>query len=108
MRRGVRDRKGGRAWESIVGYSLEQLITHLERRFSPGMSWQEMDRWHIDHVRPLSSFDIKAIGDAEFLRAWDLQNLRPMWAADNLKKGARYAAPAQTKSPEIDQRESAA
>jgi hypothetical protein len=29
----LRDRKGGRSWESLVGYTLDELMAHLEARF---------------------------------------------------------------------------
>ena len=91
VRRGLEDGKGGRAWEALVGYSLEQLKAHLERQFLPGMSWSNHTRngWHIDHIVPLSTFDFRSPDDAEFQAAWALTNLRPMWADDNLKKGAK-------------------
>ena len=31
--------KQGRSWESFVGYSCATLHRHLEKRFLPGMSW---------------------------------------------------------------------
>ncbi|KVU21222.1 hypothetical protein WK62_19750 [Burkholderia ubonensis] len=46
---------------------------------------------HIDHRRPQSSFDLN---DADQVRAcWALSNLQPLWARDNLTKGARWDGP---------------
>ena len=73
----------------LVGYSAEELRTHLERQFLKGMSWENMDRWHIDHIVPLSSFTITGPDDPELRRAWALPNLRPLWAKDNIRKGAK-------------------
>lgn len=89
LRTGLRRNKGGTAWPSLVGYSLDQLVSHLERQFEPGMGWHNMDRWHIDHIIPVSSFAYQTADDAEFSAAWALQNLRPMWARENQSKGAR-------------------
>ncbi len=78
-------------WE-LLGYSPDQLKAHLEARFSEGMSWESYGQWHIDHIRPLSSFVITGPNCPELRRAWALENLQPLWAADNIRKGARWAA----------------
>lgn len=89
VRDAIRGKKSGRRWETIVGYTLCDLMTHLERQFVKGMGWHNMGRWHIDHVRPLASFSFDTADCPGFKAAWALTNLRPLWAAENLKKGAR-------------------
>lgn len=81
--------KGGATTESLLGYSIGDLRTHLERQFLKGMSWENMGEWHIDHIVPLSSFTITGPDDPELRRAWSLPNLRPLWARDNMRKSAR-------------------
>lgn len=81
----IRSKKAGRKWESLVGYTLHDLMTHLERQFLKGMTWENRDKWHIDHILPISGFNLD-LGDDEIKRAWGLPNLRPMWAADNIRK----------------------
>ncbi len=79
--------KGGHSWQQLVGYSSAQLKTHLERQFLPGMSWDNYgDGWHVDHVTPASSFKYSNYSDPNFRACWCLTNLRPLWAADNIKK----------------------
>lgn len=68
-----------------VGCSINELKTHLESKFQPGMSWYNYGEWHIDHVRPLSSFDLT--DEIEYKEACHYTNLQPLWAADNLSKG---------------------
>lgn len=85
----LRGRKSGRQWESLVGYSLAELIKHLERQFIDGMSWSNMGQWHIDHIRPKSMFSYQSPDDDEFKSCWAMSNLRPMWAKDNISKGSR-------------------
>lgn len=75
-----------------MGYTLEDLLAHLEARFEPGMTWANYGSWHIDHIRPLASFSFRKPEEPEFLLAWGLANLQPLWAVDNLRKGARWAA----------------
>ncbi|MFA5346552.1 MAG: hypothetical protein WC294_00275 [Methanoregula sp.] len=89
--------KAGRAWESIVGYTVDQLKKHLEKQFTTGMSWEAFMRGdiHIDHKTPKAAFNFQTPDDIDFRRCWELSNLRPMWARDNLKKGAKIDRPFQ-------------
>lgn len=81
--------KGWLSAKNIVGWTMEELAKHLERQFTPGMSWENMSEWHIDHIVPLSAFSINAVDDSEMKRAWALSNLRPLWRRDNQIKGSR-------------------
>lgn len=80
--------KQGWRWEKLVGYSLADLMAHLERQFERGMSWSNRGEWHIDHIRPLAGFRFQTPADPQFREAWALTNLRPLWAVDNLTKRA--------------------
>lgn len=84
----LRDNKRGWRWETLVGYSLEDLIKHIEGQFLKGMSWDNMSDWHIDHRVPKSSFQYETPECQGFKDAWALTNLQPLWKTDNLKKGA--------------------
>jgi len=89
MNQSIKTGKGGKAWESLVGYTVEDLMRHLERQFSKGMTRANYGKWHVDHVQPLASFQITGVDCPEFRAAWALTNLRPLWAAENLSKNAR-------------------
>lgn len=82
----LKGKKNGKRWEEIVGYSIDDLMRHLERCFLVGMSWQNYGDWHIDHIRPLATFAFTGFDDPSVQEAWALTNLRPLWAADNLAK----------------------
>jgi hypothetical protein len=82
--------KSGKHWEDIVGYTLKDLIEHLEAQFEPGMTWDNRGEWHIDHKKPISWFNFTSYEDEEFQQCWALDNLQPKWAEDNLSKGNRY------------------
>lgn len=86
----LRGSKAGASWEALVGYSAADLRLHLEARFVPGMGWHNMGEWHIDHIRPLASFNITGPECPDFREAWALENLQPLWAIDNMRKGARW------------------
>lgn len=85
----LRGAKGGQRTEALVGWKIAELRDHLQRQFLLGMSWENMGEWHIDHIVPLSSFTITGPDDPELRRAWALTNLRPLWAKDNIRKGAK-------------------
>ena len=72
-----------------LGYTVEELRTHLERQFTRGMGWHNVSEWHVDHIMPLSAFKITSESCPEFKAAWALANLRPLWKPENLHKGAR-------------------
>lgn len=84
-------RKGGRYWESILGYDLDALVGHLSAKFQPGMSLENYGAWHIDHVRPRASFAYSSEHDPDFRACWALSNLQPLWAVDNMRKGAKVS-----------------
>jgi len=75
----------------LVGYTMEELKVHLEKQFKPGMNWENHNKfgWHIDHEIPISVFNFDSPKDIDFKRCWDLSNLQPMWAKENLSKQAK-------------------
>lgn len=89
INRSLKGKKNGAKWESLVGYSLNELMNHLESKFKSGMNWENRDQWHIDHIRPIASFNFTSIDDPNFKRCWALTNLQPLWAIDNMSKGAK-------------------
>lgn len=75
---------------ALLGCTAVEACQHLERLFQPGMSWENwgfgLDKWHLDHRIPISSFDL---ADPEQLaRACHYTNLQPLWQPENLAKGA--------------------
>lgn len=87
--------KGGAAVAKSIYYlgcSIEHARAHIERQFELGMTWENHGvlTWHIDHIRPLASFDLSKQEDVA--RATHYTNLRPVWASENLSKGAKLIA----------------
>lgn len=89
VRDALRGRGSGARLFEVLGYSVADLKAHLERQFGRGMDWSAFfaGKIHIDHIVPLSQFDTSTLED--FQAAWALSNLRPMWARENIAKGAR-------------------
>lgn len=69
-----------------INYTKEDLVTHIERQFTKGMTWENYGSWHLDHIIPNSSFNYTSMNDDEFKECWSLSNLRPMWGLENLSK----------------------
>lgn len=70
----------------LLGYSATELKEHIESKFLEGMSWENRSEWHIDHIKPVSSFD----KSEKMSIINSLDNLQPLWAVDNLKKSNKY------------------
>ena len=88
--------KAGRSWEAILGYTVDQLMAHLEKQFQPGMSWDNYGKaWHVDHKIPLAAHNYETPENIDFQRAWALTNLQPLWAFDNISKKDRLDRPFQ-------------
>lgn len=92
---GLFKNKKGLHWETLVPYTISELIKHLEKQFKPGMSWDNYGKWHIDHKVPKSKFNFSKPEHSDFQRCWALSNLQPMWARENLLKGAKLTKPFQ-------------
>lgn len=75
-------RKKGKTFE-IIGCSPSQLKEHIEKQFKKGMSWENRELFHIDHIIPLSS----AKTEEELYKLSHYTNLQPLWIVENLKKG---------------------
>ncbi|MBD9542914.1 HNH endonuclease [Ensifer sp. ENS04] len=95
--RSIRSAKGGKRWETLTGYSLDDLMSHLEKKFLPGMTWENYGfyGWHIDHKIPKAAFNYSSPDHIDFKRCWALENLQPLWAEDNIRKHARLEEPFQ-------------
>lgn len=87
----LRHAKDGWSWEALVGYTRYDLMAHLERQFTKGMTWDKFaaGEIHIDHILPVASFNCASPDDPDFKVCWALSNLRPMWATENMSKGAK-------------------
>lgn len=83
---GAGGKKSGRLVE-LSGCSASELVAHLERQFSPGMTWENRRQWHIDHIVPCSAFDLT--DPAQQRVAFHYTNLRPVWSHENLSKQAK-------------------
>lgn len=72
----------------ILGYTSIDLRSRIQFNFKPGMTWDNYGEWHIDHVKPISRFLDQGIVNPKIINA--LCNLKPLWAADNLRKNNSF------------------
>ena len=72
----------------LLGCSIEFLKNYLAVKFTPGMTWENYGKWHIDHIRPCSSYDMTRAEEQAL--CFNYTNLQPLWAKDNIIKGKKY------------------
>jgi hypothetical protein len=66
----------------MVGCSPVELKMYLEKQFENGMTWDNRNEWHIDHITPLSS----AKTEKDVINLCYFTNLQPLWVKENLEK----------------------
>lgn len=88
IKQSLKTSKGGRKWEDLVGYSLNELKLELESKFKNGMNWEKVlnAEIEIDHILPLELFEYESPEDIQFKICWSLNNLQPLWKDDNSAK----------------------
>ena len=72
-----------------LGCSIPHFKLYIENQFEPGMTWDNYGEWHLDHVMPLSKFDLT--DRQQFLEACNWLNYQPLWAEDNLQKSNKMS-----------------
>jgi hypothetical protein len=75
----------------LVGCSSKQLAAHIQSQFVDGMNWSNRSQWHIDHIIPVSVFDLTTKEGQQ--AAFHYTNLRPLWADENRRKSAKPPTP---------------
>lgn len=78
---------GYRAGSAVkdLGCSIEEFREYIAAQFQLGMTWGNWGEWHLDHIKPLASFDLS--DRHQFLQACHYTNYQPLWAIENQRKG---------------------
>lgn len=71
---------------NLLGYSSLELKEHIEKLFTIGMNWNNYGEWHVDHIKPISSFDKNTSVNI----VCSLENLRPLWSTTREIDGIMY------------------
>jgi hypothetical protein len=84
--------KDNRTWKAL-SYTPQQLKEHLELQFDEKMNWDNYGSyWHIDHIYPQSLLPYESLEDDNFKKCWELNNLRPLEAIENIKKSNKLTS----------------
>jgi hypothetical protein len=70
-----------------LGCTIEEFKFYIQKKFVPDMSWENYGEWHLDHIKSLAKFDLTK--RSQVLKACHYTNYQPLWAIDNLRKGAK-------------------
>ena len=68
-----------------LGCSIGDYCNYLESKFDSKMNWgNQGDYWHIDHIKPIASFDLN--NEKELYKCFHYTNTQPMEALKNRLK----------------------
>lgn len=96
--------KNGNSIISSLEYTINDLKNHLESKFEYWMNWNNWGQynsktwidndpstwfWNIDHIIPQSKLPYSSMQDDNFKKCWELENLRPYSAKQNIIDGKR-------------------
>lgn len=72
-------------YSKFLGCDISFLKKWLEYRFTNNMSWNNMGSyWHVDHILPISKFDLKNQNEIQICYHWS--NLQPLETFENISK----------------------
>lgn len=78
-----------------LGCTLEEFKVYIAKKFKDDMSWDNYGEWHLDHIRPVSRFDL--LDPAQRKEAFHYSNYQPLWANENLAKSDNWSAESEEK-----------
>ena len=80
--------KAGAKWESLVGYTLDELTVRLKATVPDGYTWDDYVNGvlEVDHIVPDREFVYQSTDDSGFKGSWALTNLRLLSRSENLKR----------------------
>lgn len=68
----------------LIGCSIDNIKSYIESKFQPGMTWDNYGKWEIDHIQPMTSFDL--LSEKGQKEACHYTNLQPLWVNQNRAK----------------------
>jgi hypothetical protein len=89
LNRALNGKRRDQSTKAMLGCSYQELRVYIEGKFKAGMNWNNygIKGWHLDHIRPLSSFDLT--NQKEMAKACHYTNLQPLWHFENSIKRDR-------------------
>ena len=97
IRLSLKGNKGGRHWETLIYSTKEQIENHLKKTIPTSYTYQDYlsGKLEIDHIEPISKFNVSKPEHIDFQRCWALSNLRLIPAKENRIKSAKITKPFQ-------------
>lgn len=101
IRAHLKKRRGGYSEGTLhqrLGCGADELVTHITKQLSPGMTWQNYGVWVVARIVPFA--EAQTIQDVERLAHYT--NCHPVWIEQHLRKagGIRRTAHRQMQKPQ--------
>ena len=61
----------------LIGCSIEEFEIFIKTKFKEGMSIDNYGEWELDHIYPISKFDLSK--EDEILKCFNYKNIQPLW-----------------------------
>jgi len=78
--------------DELHGCDIKFMRQHIENQFLEGMHWGNhasgSKGWHIDEIRPVSTFDLSNRNQQLICFNW--RNRQPLWGSDNISKSNNW------------------
>jgi hypothetical protein len=85
----IKDNSKSKKTMEILGCSVYEFISYLEKKFLPEMTWENHgDIWEIDHILPCASFDFTQEGDLE--KCFHYFNHQPLFKTTEIAESFGY------------------
>ena len=84
IRKAIKRQNKSPKTQDLLGCSWSELRKHLESQFHDGMSWENFSEWDIDHIIPISAWDLE--DEIQLKKACHFSNLKPLWRKLNQQK----------------------
>jgi hypothetical protein len=69
---------------NLLGCTINEYEEYLQVLFIEGMNYNNYGEWEIDHIIPISSFNLKDSNN--LVKCFNYKNTQPLWKSDNRKK----------------------
>lgn len=93
--------KGGRSWQKILPYTVEELRARLNDTMPTGYTWADFlsGKLHVDHIVPVAVHNFSSPDDLDFQHCWALSNLQLLPRFENQSKQDKLTEPFQPALP---------
>lgn len=69
-------------------YQYIDTLLKEARKTDKRMTWKNKGKWHLDHIKPVASFDFSKI--EEQFSCFNWSNIQPLWGTENRLKSCKY------------------